>query len=94
MTNLVEMIAKSLVDNPQEVQVSESAGDAGVVITLQVSKDDMGKVIGKQGRIARALRTVVKAAAIKSNKKVTVDIVSEQLPEACDETTEERSEIL
>ena len=65
MTNLVEMIAKALVDKPQDVQVSESTGDTGMLITLQVSKDDMGKVIGKQGRIARALRTVVKAAAIK-----------------------------
>ena len=61
MTNLVEMIAKALVDRPQDVKVSESTGDTGMLITLQVSKDDMGKVIGKQGRIARALRTVVKA---------------------------------
>ena len=58
MTNLVEMIAKALVDKPQDVQVSESTGDTGMLITLQVSKDDMGKVIGKQGRIARALRPV------------------------------------
>ena len=55
MTNLVEMIAKALVDKPQDVQVSESTGDTGMLITLQVSKDDMGKVIGKQGRIARRL---------------------------------------
>ena len=94
MTNLVEMIAKALVDKPQDVQVSESTGDTGMLITLQVSKDDMGKVIGKQGRIARALRTVVKAAAIKSNNKVTVDIVSEPQGEVAETVTEEQGETL
>ena len=74
MTNLVEMIAKALVDKPQDVQVSESTGDTGMLITLQVSKDDMGKVIGKQGRIAKSIRTVVKAAATRDDKKVTVEI--------------------
>ena len=92
MTNLVEMIAKALVDKPQDVQVSESTGDTGMLITLQVSKDDMGKVIGKQGRIARALRTVVKAAAIKSNTKV--DIVSEPQGEVAETVTEEQGEPL
>ena len=94
MTNLVEMIAKALVDKPQDVQVSESTGDTGMLITLQVSKDDMGKVIGKQGRIARALRTVVKAVAIKSNTKVTVDIVSEPQGEVAETVTEEQGETL
>ena len=94
MTNLVEMIAKALVDKPQDVQVSESTGDTGMLITLQVSKDDMGKVIGKQGRIARALRTAVKAAAIKSNTKVTVDIVSEPQGEVAETVTEEQGEPL
>ena len=94
MTNLVEMIAKALVDRPQDVKVSESTGDTGMLITLQVSKDDMGKVIGKQGRIARALRTVVKAAAIKSNNKVTVDIVSEPQGEVAETVTEEQGETL
>ena len=94
MTNLVEMIAKALVDKPQDVQVSESTGDTGMLITLQVSKDDMGKVIGKQGRIARALRMVVKAAAIKSNTKVTVDIVSEPQGEVAETVTEEQGETL
>lgn len=94
MTNLVEMIAKALVDKPQDVQVSESTGDTGMLITLQVSKDDMGKVIGKQGRIARALRTVVKATAIKSNTKVTVDIVSEPQGEVAETVTEEQGETL
>ncbi len=77
MLLLVETIAKSLVDAPQEVQVREVASDGdSIVIELRVATQDMGKVIGKQGRIAKALRTVVKAAAIKQNKKVTVEIVS------------------
>lgn len=77
MLLLVETIAKSLVDAPQEVQVREVASDGdSIVIELRVASQDMGKVIGKQGRIAKALRTVVKAAAIKQNKKVTVEIVS------------------
>ena len=77
MTKLVEAIAKSLVDNPEEVVVTESEDRRGTVIELRVAPEDMGKVIGKQGRIAKALRTVVKAAAIKNNKKVTVEIVKE-----------------
>ncbi len=77
MTKLVEAIAKSLVDNPDGVVVTESEGRQGAVIELRVAPEDMGKVIGKQGRIAKALRTVVKAAATKNNKKVTVEIVKE-----------------
>ena len=77
MTRLVEAIAKSLVDNPEGVVVTENSGRQGTVIQLRVAPDDMGKVIGKQGRIAKALRTVVKAAATKENKKVTVEIVKE-----------------
>ena len=77
MTKLVEAIAKSLVDNPEAVNVTETEGSQGTVIELRVAPDDMGKVIGKQGRIAKALRTVVKAAAIKENKKVTVEIIKE-----------------
>lgn len=75
MTNLVEAIAKSLVNNPDAVEVKEVEGNQAVVIELKVAPDDMGKVIGKQGRIAKALRTVVKAAATKANKKVVVEIV-------------------
>ena len=71
MTKLVEAIAKSLVDNP------ETEDEQGTVIHLRVAPEDMGKVIGKQGRIAKALRTVVKAAATKNNKKVTVEIMRE-----------------
>ena len=77
MTNLVEAIARSLVDVPEAVEVRElpAKGDTQV-IELKVAPDDMGKVIGKHGRIANALRTVVKAAAVKQNKKVIVEIVS------------------
>ena len=77
MTKLVEAIAKSLVDSPEEVVVTETDGRQGTVIELRVAPDDMGKVIGKQGRIAKALRTVVKAAAIRENKMVTVEIIKE-----------------
>lgn len=75
MVKLVEAIAISLVDNPDAVEVKEIEGKQGIVIELKVSPDDMGKVIGKQGRIAKALRTVVKAAATKANKRVVVEIV-------------------
>ena len=77
MTKLVEGIAKALVDNPDGVIVTENDGRQGTVIKLRVDPDDMGKVIGKQGRIAKALRTVVNAAAVRENKKVTVEIVKE-----------------
>jgi len=72
---LVETIAKSLVDNPEKVQVNEVNGEQSVIIELRVAPEDMGKVIGKQGRIAKAIRTVVKAAAIKENKRVVVEII-------------------
>lgn len=75
MKELVEVIAKSLVDNPDEVVVTETENDKAIVLELRVAQSDMGKVIGKQGRIARAIRSVVKAAASKEEKKVTVDIV-------------------
>ena len=74
---LVEFIAKSLVDEPSEVKVAVKADEAGeeTTIELSVAKDDMGKVIGKQGRIAKAIRTVVRAASVKSEKKYRVDIL-------------------
>ena len=76
MKELVETIAKALVDSPDEVVVEEKTGDDGIIrVELKVAKDDMGKVIGKQGRIAKAIRTVVKTVALKENKKVFVDIV-------------------
>ncbi len=75
MVNLVEFIAKSLVENPDAVQVSEKEKDGVVLIELKVASEDMGKVIGKQGRIAKAFRTVVRSVAIKENKKVVLEFV-------------------
>ncbi len=75
MLKLVEAIAKSLVDDPDAVEVKEIEENQTIIIELRVAPGDMGKVIGKQGRIAKALRTVVKAAAMKENKKVVVEIV-------------------
>ena len=74
MTKLVEGIARALVDNPDGVIVTETSGRQGTVIRLQVDPDDMGKVIGKQGKIAKAIRTVVRASASKIDKKILVDI--------------------
>ncbi|MDD6136520.1 MAG: KH domain-containing protein [Lachnospiraceae bacterium] len=74
MKELVEIIAKSLVDYPDEVVVIETVEEDTITIELKVAQDDMGKVIGKQGRIAKSIRTVVKAASSKSDKKVVVDI--------------------
>jgi len=71
---LLEVLAKSLVDKPEMVIVNEVAHEHTVVLELSVAHEDMGKVIGKQGRIAKAIRTVVKAAAVKENKKVVVEI--------------------
>jgi uncharacterized protein len=75
MRELVETIAKSLVDNPEMVKVNEIAGEQSIILELKVAPEDMGKVIGKQGRIAKAIRTVVKAAAVKENKRVVVEII-------------------
>lgn len=75
MKELVEAIAKALVDSPEDVVVTEKETDRTIVLELKVAQEDMGKVIGKQGRIAKAIRSVVKAAASKSDKKVVVDIV-------------------
>ena len=74
MKGLLEVIAKSLVDNPDEVVVTEKETEKGLVLELKVAPSDMGKVIGKQGRIAKAIRSVVKAAASRENKKVSVEI--------------------
>ncbi|CAM2077253.1 MAG: KH domain-containing protein [Clostridium sp.] len=75
MKDLVEIIAKSLVDNPNEVHVNEIQGEQDLVLELRVAPEDMGKVIGKQGRVAKAIRTVVKAAALNENQKVVVEII-------------------
>ena len=74
MKELIELIAKSLVDQPDMVVVTETADDNTINLELTVAPEDMGKVIGKSGRIAKAIRTVVKAAASKGDKKVIVDI--------------------
>ncbi|MBS6511748.1 MAG: KH domain-containing protein [Clostridiales bacterium] len=75
MLELVEFLAKSLVEDPSAVRVSEKQEGDSVVIELNVAESDMGKVIGKQGRIAKAIRTVVKAASARTGKKYTVEIV-------------------
>lgn len=75
MRELVEIIAKELVDYPEQVVVTERETEKGLVIELKVADSDMGKVIGKQGRIANAIRAVVKAAASKTEKRVIVDIL-------------------
>ena len=74
MKELVEVIAKALVDYPDEVVVSETEKDKAIVVDLKVAQSDMGKVIGKSGRIAKSIRTVVSAASAKSDKKVIVEI--------------------
>ena len=74
MRELVEVIAKALVDHPEEVVVTEKTEGNALVLEVKVADSDMGKVIGKQGRIAKAIRAVVKAAAAKEDKKVIVDI--------------------
>ncbi|MFD1952701.1 KH domain-containing protein [Paenibacillus thailandensis] len=76
MEDLILVIAKALVDNPEDVRVDVREGDRGTVYALSVHPDDVGKVIGKQGRIAKALRTVVASASVKSKKRVIVDIIS------------------
>ena len=75
MKELVEVIAKALVDNPEEVVVTEKGEGKNITIELHVAADDMGKVIGKQGRIDKAIRSVVKAASTKDNKRVDVEII-------------------
>ena len=75
MKELLEVIAKRLVENPEQVSVTEMENDRSLVLELKVAPEDMGKVIGKQGRIAKAIRTVVKAAGVHEDKKIVVEIV-------------------
>ncbi len=75
MKELLEIIAKALVDYPDEVSVNVVEGENGIILELRVAQEDMGKVIGKQGRIAKAIRSVIKAAAIKQNVRAAVEIV-------------------
>lgn len=74
MKELIEVIAKSLVDAPDEVVVTQTEEDDAIILNLSVASDDMGKVIGKQGRIAKAIRSVLKAATVKEEKKVVLEI--------------------
>ena len=78
MKELVEVIARALVDEPDKVKVAEEENEREINVTLRVAKDDMGKVIGRSGRIAKAIRAVVKAAATKTEKHVNVDILDEE----------------
>ncbi|ARU62415.1 hypothetical protein CBW65_16670 [Tumebacillus avium] len=75
MKQLVETIAKALVDHPEEVRVNEIVTEKAIVFELSVAPSDMGKIIGKQGRVAKSLRTVVSAAALQEQKRVTIEIV-------------------
>jgi len=75
LKDLVAVLAKSLVDNPDAVEVSQVEGEKSLILELRVAAEDMGKVIGKQGKIAKAIRTVVKAAAAKEGKRVVVEIM-------------------
>jgi predicted RNA-binding protein YlqC (UPF0109 family) len=75
MKELVEVIAKYLVENPDEVVVTETESGEDLIIELKVASSDMGKIIGRQGRIAKAIRSVVKAASSKSDRKVIVEII-------------------
>jgi len=77
MKDLVELIVKALVDIPDKVVIKETAGDNVLVIEIEVDQSDLGKVIGKEGRIANAIRTIVKASAAKIGKKVSVEIMSD-----------------
>ncbi|NLY49550.1 MAG: KH domain-containing protein [Firmicutes bacterium] len=75
MQDLLDVVAKALVNNPAAVEVNKVERDSSVVLELKVAPEDMGKVIGKQGRIARAIRTVIRAAAAKDSRRVMVEIV-------------------
>ena len=73
--DLVEYMVKSLVDNPDEVKINEIEGEKSTILELRVMKEDIGKVIGKHGRIARAIRTIINASATKSGKRVVLEIL-------------------
>jgi len=77
MKDLVDYVAKSLVDNPDAVEVTETQGEAASVLELRVAKEDLGRIIGKQGRTAKSIRTILNAAASRVNRKVVLEIVEE-----------------
>jgi len=78
MKELVEYVAKSLVNNPDAVEVRETEGDTATVVELKVAKEDLGRIIGKQGRTAKSIRTILNAAASRTNRKVVLEIVEEK----------------
>ncbi len=75
MRELVEYLVKALVDNPEQAKVTEVEGEQSVIYEVRVAPEDMGKIIGKQGRIAKAIRTIVRAACVKNGKKAIVEIL-------------------
>lgn len=77
MKDLVQYLAKSLVNDPEAVEVAETTGDDGSTIRVRVAKEDLGRIIGKQGRTAKSIRTLVNAAASRSNRRVVLEIVEE-----------------
>jgi len=77
MRDLVQYLAQSLVNNPDAVEVKETEGDAASVLELKVAKEDLGRIIGKQGRTAKSIRTILNAAASRNNRKVVLEIVEE-----------------
>jgi hypothetical protein len=78
MKELVQYVAKSLVNNPDAVEVNESENENGSVLELRVAKEDLGRVIGKQGRTAKSIRAILNAAASRSNRKVVLEIIEEK----------------
>jgi len=78
MKELVQFLAKSLVNNPEAVEVKEIQGDTASVLELKVAKEDLGRIIGKQGRTAKSIRTILNAAASRSNRKVVLEIIEEK----------------
>jgi hypothetical protein len=78
MRELVEYIVKSLVDKPEAISVNETQGETVTIIEIRTAPEDSGKVIGREGRIANAIRTIVKAASAKQNKKISVEILTEE----------------
>lgn len=78
MKELVQYLAKSLVNNPDAVEVKETEGESASVLQLKVAKEDLGRIIGKQGRTAKSIRTILNAAASRTNRKVVLEIVEEK----------------
>ena len=78
MKELVQYLARQLVNNPDAVEVTETHGETAAVVELRVAKEDLGRIIGKQGRTAKSIRTILNAAASRANRKVVLEIVEEQ----------------